>query len=136
VSVLLHRQPPAHLEMLRFWLEFWQTHRDVLLEGTLAPLYPQSGYPTVMASNADKCVIASYSPQIVDLPVPARRACFIVNATRRCEVVVRVPEPATTRDISIFDCRGQKQAVEEIQLDPGIEVLPIPPAGVASLIQP
>lgn len=41
ISVLLDRIPPEHVEMLRFWLGIWREHRDVLLDGELAPLHPE-----------------------------------------------------------------------------------------------
>ncbi|MDQ3854973.1 MAG: alpha-galactosidase, partial [Chloroflexota bacterium] len=44
ISVLLDRVTPEHVEMLRFWLGFWREHRDVLLDGVLAPLHPEGLY--------------------------------------------------------------------------------------------
>lgn len=41
ISVRLERLSGTHRDMLRYWLAFWKEHRDVLLDGKLAPHHPE-----------------------------------------------------------------------------------------------
>ncbi|MBC8041202.1 MAG: alpha-galactosidase, partial [Opitutaceae bacterium] len=73
ISVRLDRVPVDHLAMLRHWLGFWRDWRCVLLDGDLAPLYPEHNYPVVLAASADgRTVAVAYTDAVV--PVAAAPA--------------------------------------------------------------
>lgn len=35
ISMRIDRLPSEHVEMLKFYLDFWRSHRDILLDGDL-----------------------------------------------------------------------------------------------------
>ena len=56
----LTKVPPEHTEMIRFYLDFWRQHRDVLMDGNLAPLGPGELYPAAVASTPEKLLAAKF----------------------------------------------------------------------------
>jgi alpha-galactosidase len=133
ISVLLDRIPPEHVEMLRFWLGFWREHRDVLLDGTLEPLYPEAIYPVVLARTESKLAAAAYGNAVVTLEGEIPSTLLVVNGTPEQGVVLYVAEAAGARGIEVRDCRGRVTGTDNIELEAGLHKIDIPPAGVAVL---
>jgi alpha-galactosidase len=131
ISVRLDRQPAAHREMLRFWLRFWNEHRETLLDGELTPLHPELLYPAVIASTGRERVIAAYASIALPLDPPLPDRLFIVNATRGDRVLLESPLDAGAWQASILDCRGNALHNLSLRLAPGVQALAIPPAGLA-----
>ena len=136
ISVLLDRIPPEHVEMLRFWLGFWREHRDVFLDGTLQPLYPEAMYLVVLAHTESKLAAAAYGSAVVPLEGEVPSTLLVVNGTLEEGVVLSLADDAGTRDIEVRDCRGRVMYADSIGLEPGLHQIDIPPAGVAVLKWP
>jgi alpha-galactosidase len=133
VSVLLDRLAPAHLKMLRFWLDFWRANRDVLLDGELRPLHPEALYPVVVASTSCKRLIAVYQEMVAPAGSNVPPELLVVNATLGSRVVIDMPEAIGARTVEICDCQGNVVARERRELAAGLHVVPIPPAGLARI---
>ncbi len=133
ISVLLDRVPPKHIEMLRFWLGFWREHRDVLLDGQLAPLAPEAMYPVVLASTPEKQVAAVYADAVVSLQESIPSQLMIVNGTLGDRVVIELAADCGTRALDVRDCRGVVVRTESVHLAPGLHRIEIPSAGLATL---
>lgn len=131
VSVLLDRIPPEHVEMLRFWLGFWREHRDVLLDGELAPLHPDALYPVVLARTDEKLAAAAYSDAVVPLEGGLPATLLVVNGTPKDGVVLRSDRDGGERGIEVRDCRGRAVREGRIELEAGLHELDVPAAGVA-----
>ena len=81
VSMRMADLPPAHRDMLKYWLDFWTTHRATLMSGELRPLRPDLNYPIVYAFGQGEQIVAVYDAgQTVRLD-PARGTAYVVNAT-------------------------------------------------------
>ncbi len=133
ISVLLDRVPPKHIEMLRFWLGFWREHRDVLLDGQLAPLAPEAMYPVVLACTPEKQVAAVYADAVVSLQESIPSQLMIVNGTLGDRVVIELAADCGTRALDVRDCRGVVVRTESVHLAPGLHRIEIPSAGLATL---
>jgi alpha-galactosidase len=133
ISVRLDRLPAAQREMLRFWLRFWNEHRETLLDGELTPLHPELLYPAVIASTGSERIIAAYASIAlpVDPEMPDR--LFIVNATRSDRVLIESRRDAGAWQVSILDCRGNVSDDFSLRLKPGVHSMTIPPAGLAMM---
>lgn len=131
VSVLIDRLSPEHYEMLRFWLGFWREHRDVLLDGEIAPLLPHVLYPVVVASTPHKRVVAVYEDTVVDPQPAVPDELLLVNATRNGRVVLEPKHDPGQRRMRVFDCRGQLVRDEPSKLQNGLQSIDIPPSGLA-----
>jgi alpha-galactosidase len=131
ISVRLDRIPAEHLDMLRFWLGFWREQRDVLLDGRLRPLHPESNYPLVFAEQPDTLVAAVYGQQIVPLgPLPP--TVFLVNAAAANRLVLELAEPVDRR-LTVRDCRGHVVRDEQVRYERGLHSLGVPRSGLAEL---
>jgi len=133
VSVLIDKLPADHREMLRFWLGFWRGHRDVLLDGQLSPLHPESLYPVVTASTRATRIVAVYQESIADAGVDVPAKVLLVNATLRDRVVLELSEDLGQRHVEVFDCRGRRVREEDQPLPVGLHPLRVPPAGLVRL---
>src|SRR5207302_9802615 len=51
ISMKLDELPESHRAMLRFWLGFWNDHRDALLDGAFEAHSPHLAYPVVSSSH-------------------------------------------------------------------------------------
>jgi alpha-galactosidase len=133
ISVLLDRIPPEHVEMLRFWLDFWREHRDVFLDGALKPLHPEAIYPVVLARTESKLAAAAYGNAVVQLEGEIPSTLLVVNGTLEEGIVLYLANDAGTRAIEVRDCRGSVTRTDSISLEAGLHHIDIPPAGVAVL---
>jgi alpha-galactosidase len=98
ISVLLRTLPPAHLVMVHFWLAFWREHRDVLLDGKLMPLHPETFYPLVLATTPWKRVAVMYQDTVVNPGTQLPDTVLIVNGTLEKRIILELTE------LSIRDC--------------------------------
>jgi len=132
ISVMLGKLPREHTEMVRFWLAFWRTHREVLLDGELMPRHPELFYPTVIASTPSKRIAVAYSDFIVNVGGGIPRELFVINGTRGDRVVIEVTADEGDFEVTIFDCCGAELQRSRLHLHSGLHSLAIPPAGLAS----
>lgn len=134
ISVRLATLPEDHLTMVRYWLAFWNNHRDVLLDGKLVPLHPESNYPLVIATNEHKQIAVAYEDLIINPVLPLPETFILVNGTRGTRLVLELTEDASQRTVEIRDCQGKTIRTVETNLTAGLHSLHIPPAGIATII--
>ena len=133
VSVLFDKLPADHAAMLRTYLHFWKTHRDVILDGDLTPYDPQANYPAVLAATDDKLLAAVFERTWVPLPADVPETLLIVNATFDDHVILEAAGPLGKRHAEILDCTGKKVTDTELTLAAGVHRLEVPPNGYATL---
>ena len=130
VSVRLAGLPPRHRAMLRFWLRFWNAHRDTLLHAPLHALHPESSYPVVSAAGAAETVTAVYqSGAVADAWLGDAATGFVANATAAEGLSVRFASPPAA--VELFDCAGRRVR-PGFRLPRGARLadVPVPPAGL------
>ncbi|MFN8447693.1 MAG: glycoside hydrolase family 36 protein [Anaerolineae bacterium] len=133
ISVLLDKIPAAHQKMLRFYLDFWRQHRDVLLGGQLQPQQPGYLYPLVRASTAEKTLVAFYGTTVARI-ARLTRTLILVNGTSADEIVLDFAEAPGDLDLTIQSCTGDSVAAgERATFSAGLHSIPVPNAGVAIL---
>lgn len=133
LSVLLDAIPAEHLEMVRFWLAFWREHRDVLLEGKLQPLHPESLYPVVIAGTVGKRVVAVYQDIVVRPGTDVPTRLMLVNGTMNDRVVLELAEDLGERQLEVRDCLGRVVRSDTVHLSSGCHVIGVPAAGLSTL---
>ena len=132
VSVLLDVLPEEHRRMIHFWLQFWRTNRDVLLDGKLQPHHPELLYPLLVARNEEKWLAAVYgSCMTVPIPSDVQNQIFLMNGTLDERLVIECCEDMGKRVVTITDCCGSVRSESVLTLNQGFHVIAIPPAGVA-----
>jgi len=134
ISVLLDKLPAEHVKMVTYWLAFWNEHRNVLLDGRLEPHHPELMYPLVLASHAEKLLAAVYHLTVVTLDRDLPETLLLVNGTRTHGVVIELDRDGGSRAMEIKDCMGNVVERSTFQARAGVHLLPVPPAGVATLV--
>lgn len=100
ISVRVDRLPEKQYEMLKYYLAFWQKHRDVLVKGDLSAKAPECRYTQACSALSDMSVIACYADCLVDVKT---EKAVIVNASNQKEVIVR---NCAGRKYLVRDCMG------------------------------
>jgi alpha-galactosidase len=134
ISVRLDTLSPQHLTMVRYWLAFWRKHRDVLLDGELAALHPETNYPVVLATTPEKRVVVMYQDTVVNPGLHLPGTLIVVNGTLERRIVLEFAEDAGTRQLTIYDCQGQVSKQERVHIRKGLLRIDVPAAGVGTLV--
>lgn len=130
ISVRLAEIPESHRRMLRFWLDFWIRHRDVLLRGELKPYHPEINYPLVTAENEQEKVMAVYQiGQHVKVSCAPGKTCYVINASGRGELILEFGEKPVSAES--FDTMGEP--VPCPALGAGFARVPVPASGLLKL---
>lgn len=133
ISVKLDEIPDNHQRMLRFWVRFWRRQRDVLLDGTLEPHYPDQLYPFVLAKKNACWVGAFYSGLVALLPGLLPDELWFVNATPFSRVVVELDSDSGTYRIEESNVVGDCVETRMQSLTSGIHALKVGPSGLLRL---
>ena len=83
--------------MVTYWTGWWNEHRDVLLDGLLEPRQPALLYPVVVASTADKRIVAVYSDVIAEVGSAAPAQLWVVVRLARFPLLATVGVLLLTR---------------------------------------
>jgi alpha-galactosidase len=133
VSVRLGEIPKDHVEMIKFYLGWWNANRNVLLDGKLVPLRPDLNYPVVSASDGRKQIVALYDDQVATLDPKAREAIDVVNGKESPRVVLAADQPLGAYRYTIRDCQGRVQKKGTTTLRAGVMAFDVPVSGMLSL---
>jgi alpha-galactosidase len=120
--------------MIRYWLTFWRNHRDVLLDGELAALHPETHYPVVLATTPEKRVVVMYQDTVVNPGLHLPGTLIVVNGTLERSMVLEFAEDAGIRQLTICDCQGQVCRQERVHISKGLLRIEVPAAGVGTLV--
>ncbi|RSS58811.1 glycoside hydrolase family 36 protein [Streptomyces sp. WAC01280] len=136
ISVDLAAQTPDQLATLRFWLDVFRRHADVLQLGDLEPARPDLGYPQIRAGDDRTTVVARYAPLPVALPDRDADAdpetVLVANADADPTVLLTAtrPERALAR---VQDCRGEILSETVLDLVAGVNPVTVPTGGLLTL---
>ncbi|MFE4619317.1 glycoside hydrolase family 36 protein [Streptomyces sp. NPDC056747] len=136
ISVDLASQTPDQLATLRFWLDVFRRHADVLQLGDLEPARPDLGYPQVRAGDDRTTVVARYAPLPVALPdrdaAAGPETVLVANADADPAVLLTAtrPERALAR---VQDCRGEILSETVLDLVAGVNPVTVPTGGLLTL---
>ncbi len=122
ISVHLDKLPDKHYEMLKNYLNFFDEHREVLLDGKLTIYNPECGYSMVEAENDKEKISVCYSKNVVSL---RKGTHYIVNGTGNTEIFVKATEYIR---YCIIDCMGNTITSGEKNVE-GIEEFEVPESG-------
>jgi len=112
ISMRLDQLPQKHKDMIRFYLRFWLTYRDVLLNGRLYANNPESNYSLVWAEKDGVSVYTAYTNPVICC---SSEKTIAVNATTSDMLILMGAENKCYR---VLDCVGNelKKGTVESQL--------------------
>ena len=130
-SMRLAALPADHREMVRHWLRFTAAHRGALLHGGFLAHGAAAGYTCLEGWDDRERIVAAYAPDTVCTINDTNRTAYVVNATPRGSVPLRLS--AAPASVEIFDTCGRALAVPPALPGPGLCELAIPSGGYAVL---
>lgn len=132
VSVRLAGIPEDHRAMVRFYTDYWNRNREVLLDGTFEPLFPGANYPVVTARRGRRQITALHADMVVRLD-GAPDSIDVVNAKNSRSVVIAAAHDLGRRRATVRDCRGRVVSTRALRLGPGVHAFTVPVSGVLTL---
>ncbi len=136
LSNRFEKLPPEHSEMIRYWIRFWREHRDVLLDGDFRPKHPELNYPLVVATTKEKRLIALYADMTIDPEPNVPNELYIVNASHKSSIVLKLDAPLGLRKIEVRDCKGNTVKTERKNFSTGVHQIDVPLSGVVKIFKP
>jgi alpha-galactosidase len=134
VSVRLGELSPDHLAMVRFYLDYWNTNRDVLLGGDFAAHAPSSNYPLIRARTPQKEIVGLYDDLVVRLDAQhGTPRIDIVNAKASELVTLSAASDLGRYRYTVRDCQGRVTGSGEVRLSGGAVELSVPVSGILAL---
>jgi alpha-galactosidase len=134
VSVKLREIPKDHLEMTRFYIDYYNRNRDVLVKGGIDAPFPMMNYPMVRGYAKEKQITALYNDLVLSLDKSRPLDKIdVVNAKGTRQVVLSMPQDLGQYRYEIRDCRGAVTRKGQLRLGRGLVELDVPASGLLSL---
>lgn len=125
ISMLINELPQDHKKMLKFYLDFWNENRNVLLDGKLTAENPESEYSVARVTLEDNEIISPYTNSLVDI---LKSNTIVVNGTSKETLVLK---GAKEYKAKVLNCLGEN--VSEFIIKNTLEEVNVPRAGVVYL---
>ncbi len=122
ISVKIKDMPEKHIEMIRFYLDFWLENRDVLLSGKLVGNNPANSYTKAVCTLKNKSIVAVYTDNVVKIKGDS---CIIVNAGTNKSVIIKTIKNMKYKTV---DCLGK--TIDEGVINTSLAELSVPVAGM------
>jgi alpha-galactosidase len=120
--------PEDHRRMLRFYLDFWNTHRETLLDGTLLPEYPEERYSRVTAESKSERIVVAYGRNSV--ACTGLKPVVVFNGSDDPFLYVDLTDAPADRMYRVCSCTGDELA-HGILHTGAVHRLPVPLSGAA-----
>ena len=118
-----------HTQMVKSYLSFWRKHRELLLQGELAPLYPHLIYPLVIARNSEEILAAFYGNIPFEYKSDMPSELILVNGTYKPELILDLDSDMGNFTLTSVDCMGVTVADTSMDQTPGLHKIAVPAAG-------
>lgn len=131
LSVRLEEIPETHLSMIRYWFDYWNKHRNILLDGEFMPSNPVSNYP-ILTAIADCQQITTVYEDMIVRPESNLNHLDLINAKASTKIGISM-ENAANAHVKISDCTGKVILEKETELAKGIQEISVPASGMISI---
>jgi alpha-galactosidase len=133
LSVRLDQIPADHLEMVRFWIDYWRENRDVLLDGEFIPVNPGAVYPKIVARTKNKTIVALYNDVNVSLDAKECVNFDIVNAKSSGFVILDLTCDMGNVNTESYTCHGSLIKKQTMSLKKGVYKFSVPASGLLTI---
>ena len=128
ISVLLNRISEEHTRVLKNYLNFWNTHREILLDGDFCAYDPTAHYSLMTAKKDGTLIAVSYMDRPLEIGERFEKIIFF-NATAKDRLTLRLSPSQVTYACRIYDCEGELISEETRAFEKGIYDLSVPDGG-------
>ncbi len=129
LSVLVTDAPSDHIEMIKFYTDYWVRRSEVLMNGEFMPNSPLSNYPLLNAKKNGVGVFTVHE----DCPVQIKDQFYqfeIVNGKQSEDLVTIVSNDFGEYHFKILDCKGLEHDRGVMNLAKGPAIWNIPIGGM------
>lgn len=134
ISYFSYTLPEDVRETLKYWINYWKTNVEYLVESDFKAYNPVLRYPVLSAGNETKQVIAFYERvEPFDLGYFDFEEADVINSTNYGSIYVK-GSPTGKVDYIIYNYKGVYQDRGSLKFRQGIATLEIPEGGFARLI--
>lgn len=131
LSVRLEEIPEDHLNMIRYWFNYWNNNTHILMDGTFIPSNPTTNYPWLTAIAGHKQITTLYDDVIVTIDNKNTHV-DLINAKASTAVIFNM-EKERRANLKIIDCEGHIVLDNNTILNEGVNSIEVPKSGMVSL---
>jgi alpha-galactosidase len=125
ISMFIDELPEDHIKMLKFYIDFWNENRNVLLDGKLTAENPESEFSIARATLGDNEIITPYTNSLVEI---LKKNAVVVNGTSKNGLVLK---GAAGYKAKTLNCLGE--TISEFIIKNTLEEVNVPRAGLIYL---
>ena len=129
LSVRLAEQSDEHRRMIAFYTQYWNEQRDLLMKGTFRAYRPLANYPVLSTIRNERAVFGVYENFVVTLEESFREIDF-VNGKLSEQIAFELHKDIGKCSVNVYDCLGQLDWCEDMDLTEGMHALEVPVAGL------
>lgn len=122
ISMLIDNLPESHIKMLEHYISFWKNKREVLIDGKLIALNPETNYSQARSQNEKEEVVAVYTNPVVDIN---RDICTVVNASSLMSIILKSDKTFAYKTVN---CMGE--TTDEGKCEALVSELNVPQGGM------
>ena len=126
ISIKFSEIPNSHKEMLKFYLDFWNQHKDTLMFGKFRAYQMEAGFPLVTAESETEKIIAVYGAN-QRINCDFTKQIYIVNGSADVELVC--DNLTVGRKVEVYNVTGCK--IDEFAVSQTLQKISIPTSGMA-----
>jgi len=131
MSVLLKDVSPSHLNMIKFYTNYWKKNADILLNGKFKPMNPLANYPILKSEKNNHAIVGIYDDVIAEFN--GEQQLDILNAKISKNIVLRNKGNGGEYHLTTFDCEGNMKTDGKVKIPSGLIDLEVPEAGMMSI---
>ncbi|WP_298531896.1 glycoside hydrolase family 36 protein [uncultured Algibacter sp.] len=132
ISVILDEIPKEHLEMVKFYTNYWNKNKDIITTGHFTPHKPLANYPIQTVIKNNLAIIGLHDDHAVQLD-DSIESIDIINAKLSTSVIVKTTSNLGNYNCRIFNCKGDIVNDESLTLYQGLAELNVPACGLVQL---
>ncbi len=121
ISVRVDKLPSDHLKMLKAYIEFWYENKQVLLDGKLTALHPESNYSTITATLGNEEITTAYTYPVIEINA---NKTIGINATDKESLIIK---NGNGKSYEVVNCMGEM--VENGLISADLVEIYVPTAG-------
>ncbi len=129
LSILLTQAPADHLEMVKFYMDYWLKKRKTLLDGHFRPHRPLANYPVLEARDDHHHIFGVFDEYHLEIDAQAMHI-DILNGKMSEMITLFAKRNCGEYHFAVYNCRGEKTASDFIKLEPGFHWWKVPGGGM------
>ncbi len=132
LSVRINERSEEERAMIKFFTNYWNENKDILLDGNFTAYKPLSNYPYLSAQTADTTIYGIYEDIVlpVSLSVPS---IHIINGKMSKTLALLLDGEKSAWSCEILNCKGELVSKTDLTLSASLHQLECPANGIVFL---